>query len=347
MPKFSIIIPVYNVAPYLKECLDSVFRASLNVQGIVEVICVDDGSSDGSGDILSRIEDVAHVEFKVIRQANQGVSAARNAALEIARGEWIWFIDGDDLVHPESLEFFTRQIDAHPDAEAVMYSGLLRGESTPKEWPSPDDSVCSEHTSRDCEAYRSFHLCVCGGILKGDIARSNRFEPYIVGEDVLYLCQLFWRMRDFVLSNATLYFYRDRAGGASNGKVSLRAVSDNINVEIKCMRDLIEKSQWTKGEKSDFIRYLFDYFLTTNKEKFLRITDSERRKVLKDWVRLQEIIYPIGPHVPFWKLSIWCAKYIRSPRLSYYLTLLVYNSKGLTYRQVSGKMFKRWLRRRK
>ena len=146
MPKFSIIIPVYNVAPYLCECLDSVLAAaqslnvrmfeSLNVNSqnpqtlkpsnlqtlkpsntLVEVICVDDGSTDGSGAILDEYVEKLKIEnekckigngvkFVVIHQANAGVSAARNAALDVATGEWICFVDADDAVRRSYLEDF-------------------------------------------------------------------------------------------------------------------------------------------------------------------------------------------------------------------------------------------------
>lgn len=78
---FSIIIPVYNVAPYLRECLDSVL-AQICTDWEWEAICVDDGSTDGSGAILDEYA-ARDGRFKVIHQTNAGVSAARNAALNV------------------------------------------------------------------------------------------------------------------------------------------------------------------------------------------------------------------------------------------------------------------------
>ena len=91
--KFSIIVPVYNVAPYLRECLDSILAQTCPDW---ECICVDDGSIDGSGSIL---DDYSALDsrFRVVHQANRGVSAARNRGLELAQGEWVTFLDGDDL----------------------------------------------------------------------------------------------------------------------------------------------------------------------------------------------------------------------------------------------------------
>lgn len=94
MPFFTIIIPVYNGAPYLRECLDSVLAQTF---ADWEVICVNDGSTDGSGAILDEYA-ARDRRFRVIHQSNAGVSAARNKALDEAHGEWICFLDSDDKV---------------------------------------------------------------------------------------------------------------------------------------------------------------------------------------------------------------------------------------------------------
>ena len=92
MAKVSVVIPVYNVASYLHKCVDSVLNQTLND---IEIILVDDGSTDGSGDIC---DEYASLGVVVIHQKNKGLSAARNAGLNIATGEYIAFLDSDDYV---------------------------------------------------------------------------------------------------------------------------------------------------------------------------------------------------------------------------------------------------------
>ena len=99
-PKFSIIIPVYNVAPYLRECLDSVTAQTYTEW---EAICVDDGSTDGSGEILDEYAK-KDKRFRVMHQANAGVSVARNAALQTLSGEWFFFLDADDTIENDALK---------------------------------------------------------------------------------------------------------------------------------------------------------------------------------------------------------------------------------------------------
>lgn len=98
--KISVIIPVYNVEPYLERCLDSVF--SQNFED-VEVICVNDGSTDGSGDMLARYRR-QHPEMTVLRQENAGLSMARNAGLSTAQGAYVYFLDSDDYLLPGALK---------------------------------------------------------------------------------------------------------------------------------------------------------------------------------------------------------------------------------------------------
>ena len=102
--KLSVIIPVYNVSCYLRECLDSVAAQSFAVVAQTypdwEAICIDDGSTDDSGAILDEYA-AKDSRFKVVHQKNGGASAARNAALEAARGDWVTFVDSDDSITPE------------------------------------------------------------------------------------------------------------------------------------------------------------------------------------------------------------------------------------------------------
>jgi len=106
MPKVSVIIPVYNAEKYLKAALDSVLRQ----KGVeIEIIAVDDGSTDRSPEILSLYAE-KHKEIKIIHVPNGGVGRARNIGLSHVTGEWIAFCDSDDIVPDNSYTFFLRQI---------------------------------------------------------------------------------------------------------------------------------------------------------------------------------------------------------------------------------------------
>ena len=99
-PKVSVIVPVYNVEQYLEQCLDS-----LNAQTLpeMEFILIDDGSTDRSGELAEQFA-AAHPRFRVIHQENKGYAGARNAAIPLAKGKYIGFVDSDDYVEPEMFQ---------------------------------------------------------------------------------------------------------------------------------------------------------------------------------------------------------------------------------------------------
>ena len=98
--KVSIIIPVYNVAKWLPECLDSVLNQDWKVGKDYEILCVNDGSTDNSPEILQSYESKG---ITVVNKENSGVSSTRNLGIDLAKGEYIWMVDSDDFIAPHVL----------------------------------------------------------------------------------------------------------------------------------------------------------------------------------------------------------------------------------------------------
>ena len=105
--KVSIIIPVYNVEKYLRKCIESALNQTLDN---IEIIAVNDGSTDNSLKILNEYENI-YENFKVINQVNMGVGSARNTGLKKAIGKYIYFLDSDDYIAPEFIELMTKKAD--------------------------------------------------------------------------------------------------------------------------------------------------------------------------------------------------------------------------------------------
>lgn len=119
MPKISVIIPVYNAEQYLRKCLDSVVNQTFRD---IEIICVDDGSTDGSGAIL---DEYAAKDNRVvaIHQANAGVAAARNTGLKSAQGDYLAFLDSDDAYNPRLCELaYNRACQSGADIVKFLYT---------------------------------------------------------------------------------------------------------------------------------------------------------------------------------------------------------------------------------
>ena len=109
MTKISIIVPVYNAEKYIGRCLHSLINQTLKD---IEIIVIDDGSKDNTNKILQKYKD----RIKIIKQKNSGVATARNKGLEIATGEYIYFVDSDDWIEKDTLEkLYSKAIDNNYD----------------------------------------------------------------------------------------------------------------------------------------------------------------------------------------------------------------------------------------
>ena len=123
MPLVSIIIPCYNVAAFMKKCLDTVCAQTLRD---IEIICINDGSTDGTPDILREYE-AADERIRIINQPNAGVAAARNAGLDAACGKYIGFADPDDYVSPVMFQRLYLAAEQY-GAELVCMGATIAGD---------------------------------------------------------------------------------------------------------------------------------------------------------------------------------------------------------------------------
>lgn len=130
-PWLSIIVPAYNAEKYLGDCIDSI---DLEDHPDVQVILVDDGSTDSTPGVCDRLADI-HKNLKAIHRENGGSPSARNAGCECAEGNWIWFVDSDDVIAPYALDAL-RDICASSQADAVQIRLLEFLDREKPDWPT-------------------------------------------------------------------------------------------------------------------------------------------------------------------------------------------------------------------
>lgn len=118
--KFSILVPVYNVEQYLEQCVESLLNQTY--QGDYEIVLVDDGSTDSSGELCDKFKENNSDKIKVIHKENGGHTSARFEAIKNASGEYSLFCDSDDFVEPDLLETVNKVLSDNPDTDMVMYS---------------------------------------------------------------------------------------------------------------------------------------------------------------------------------------------------------------------------------
>ncbi len=246
----TIVIPVYNAEKYLGECIDSVLAQSF---GDFELILVDDGSKDSSGEICDEYAKKDE-RIRVIHQPNSGVTAARKAGVEAASTEWIMFVDADDLVTTDGLQ---RLVDVQKkDLELDIIEGSYQ-------WFYPDRTTKKRQNvaTRSCKSVffdgREYALSLCKecGVARGPwskLIRKSLMIEYNVfdipkwitnREDTMMMTSVAHNMRKAVLLPDVFYSYRNQFGiTAVSNKLSIDYWSDYLEyTENEVLKDLLPK----------------------------------------------------------------------------------------------------------
>ena len=255
MPKLSVIIPIYNVAPYLNECIDSLLSQTF---ADFEALIVNDGSTDGS---LKIIENYATKDsrIRIFSQSNKGVSAARNLALDNARGEWIAFLDGDDTIDSQWFEKVMRHerddVDIiHVDAEYCFNARR------------PADSCDYRTFLRDGWSCLNF-------VRKNVIGDLRYKEGMRFKEDVFFFTALALKTSRIAVAGEKGYNYRKREGSA---------ISLNITEE-DCVR-FFKEIMRLELPRNDFGRAVgYDLILWVKGRDWRNGYDASRCPVLSFW----------------------------------------------------------------
>lgn len=216
MDKISIIVPVYNVEDYLERCVDSILNQTY--KGI-EVILIDDGSTDLSGYIC---DDFAKKDSRVIaiHQRNGGVSASRNKGIENVTGEWIMFCDSDDIVSQSWCEYMYKAATNNLDSLIFSNWEQFRNETTivSRNYYDYDTEINLQKSNYYDLFRKGLTGYVWNKIFRTDIILNNgiRFPIDIpIAEDVRFVCEYMKYCRDGCLHIAnSLYYYRNNGSSA-------------------------------------------------------------------------------------------------------------------------------------
>lgn len=215
MYKISIIVPVYQVKEYLYECLNSIkFQTFTNW----ELIIIDDGSTDGSELIC---DNFASENVKVIHQSNKGLSMARNVGLEMASGEYISFIDSDDVIKSDFLEklvFIAEQY----KADIICTHLQSINKKTIFEDSEKITLFNNEEAMKELLLQNLFNHGVCTKLYKDSLAKQIKFLEGYTSEDVLYSYQLFKLAKKIVFTTYRGYLYRVRPNSISTSAFCIK-----------------------------------------------------------------------------------------------------------------------------
>lgn len=245
--RLSVIVPVYNVAEVLGRTLESLLRQDIDDY---EIILVDDGSTDGSGEICDEYA-AKYGNISVIHQPNGGVSAARNAGLDAARGEYVHFMDSDDVLapgtygylldtfgpeRPDYINFrwrFARADSYRPEEGALTEQQLRRG--------TPERMTGLEMMARGEFMQTCWQFIVRRGFIE---EHRLRFDPgQIVGEDYTMLLKILGSNPRCVVTQSPYYLYLIRPGSLSQKKTPelIDRWMDSYDILIRVNSELLRR----------------------------------------------------------------------------------------------------------
>lgn len=239
MKHLSIIIPVYNVAPYVGVCVDSIYRQGIKEEDF-EVILINDGSTDNSLQIITEIEK-QHTNITILTQKNQGVSISRNEGIRRATGKFILFLDSDDLLIPNTLcHLLEYALKYNTDMVQGRFIKLNNEEIENGEFPHstlPDkekiDTWIKSGEKAFIEDYHSYESYVWVFLFKREFIRKNKlsFLEHKYFEDILFTTTSILKAESFLPLPILFYAYRQHDN----------SIMSTINVTKLCsMNDIIQ-----------------------------------------------------------------------------------------------------------
>ena len=253
--KFSIIVPVYNVDKYLRQCVNSVERQDYKNY---EIILVDDGSTDDSPIICDEFKQ-KNTAIKVIHKKNGGLSDARNIGTEQAKGEYVIYLDSDDYWNDTAFlsKIYTLIDVDKPDLLVFGYKKVLDNRDMFSYIPhSKSDSV------EELVKAGEFNICAWDKVVKRELLISNNifFRKNVYSEDMEWCSLLFKYVEKISILSETPYSYRQRTGSITK-KISEKNIAD--------IKDNFEKCLLIKRDMSHKKSLAFEYYLAKNMSMFM------------------------------------------------------------------------------
>lgn len=276
-PWLSILIPVYNVQDYLQACLASVLSQA---DAGVEIIALNDVSTDQSLARLEQIKNTSPHPIRIIQHAtNQGLSAARNTMLGAAQGDYIWFLDSDDIICPGALAELKNIIRTHqPDLvmcdfymlrENIKLKHKLRGELHRKSFGGRENQLCTDKNALFYNLYKTAQLHIWSKIAKRSLWQDLRFPTGQLMEDQTLTPRLFLRANSYYYCPQVWVGYRQRPGSILSTPNLQRLIDSSISA-----KDVLKEWLHKHPELTAQSRFTFAY---TRAKMFIGISRVLRR----------------------------------------------------------------------
>ena len=280
----SFIVPVYNVENYISQCVESI-RKQTYVN--IEIILVDDGSPDNSPEICDNLA-VKDSRIKVLHKVNGGLSDARNVGLQMAAGEYVVFIDGDDFwVDEKQLEILMSVVRKNRDCNFIGFncSYYYPQTDTYKRWVRYCDNDVDDKNIiiQNLISSGTFPMSACLKIIKREFLISNNlvFKVGQLSEDVPWFISLLDRAKKCKFINQYIYAYRQNVTGSISGSFSVKHFDDILDI-IKYEVRAIETYSFDTATRKAILSFLaYEYCILLSRiYRFDKKIQKEKRKEL-------------------------------------------------------------------
>lgn len=241
--KVSIILPVYNAQDYLERCLNSVLNQDYKN---IELIAIDDGSSDNSWNILEKYKEIHGDRIKIIKQKNMGVSKTRNKGISIATGEYLTFIDNDDFFDPGYIKRFVHEIDNNN--LDVVVGGYKR--------PNSKGKIIVNTQLQDCEFSKYKIVAAWAKIYRTSYIKKNNIEFLVsnIGEDINFTVQAVTLTKKIKIIDYVGYNWYYNENSVSN--TAHKSLKNGLQFEY-LINNIYDKLKNYDLESKDIIEFYF------------------------------------------------------------------------------------------
>lgn len=276
--KLSIIVPVYNVEKYIRECIESIIKA---YKDSIEVILVDDGSKDNSGNICDEYKD-KYDFIRVSHRDNGGLSAARNTGIRLAKGDYIWFVDSDDYIECYSIEVILDKIKENTDIIIGNYRQVFPDGNTYFYQGFKEEDDLSIEPFKYVQNLGNVSYAAVRFITKRKMIIDNNifFTEGIYHEDEEWTPRILCAANSFTTIMPYLYNYRVGNPKSITGMLNPKKVSDKVVISNKIYNRIKENNY--SEEMNDFLRSRIAHNYIAALNECSMYNKEERKKLISD-----------------------------------------------------------------
>lgn len=272
----SVIIPVYNSAQYLERCLESVVSQT---HRNLEIIIVNDGSQDRSAEIIECFSYRDH-RIIAIHQKNQGVSAARNVGLAIAKGNCIGFVDADDEVHPDMYEFLYHNLEKYEADISHCGFELIKADKTVK-FHDTGNVLIQNKTEALQELMSGLRIepSTCNKLYRNNVLKKVRFATDIkINEDLLFNIEAFNNAQRTIFEDVVKYKYHHNSTSASHASPPL-FVAEEVYKAANRIRALLQDAEMKEIVEKFYVTKLLTSLKSLKKHHLFGSELAKRHRI--------------------------------------------------------------------